>query len=195
MLAQYQMMGARAQQQELVQQQLAEYERARQEEESYRNLATQQGFDPLSRQSLVQAYQISPTLGMKVLSAQEQAKAHAAMAANQASDASIRQQRFQAELPTLLAGAGKAKTEQAMADLTMTRDLAAGVLQTGKGFDKLKEHIKTNDLPNDLISKNIITKQKSFNFNSSNPFENIFNNNYIIAGALISLFIIQQKIF
>jgi hypothetical protein len=141
MLAQYQMMGARAQQQELVQQQLAEYERARQEEESYRNLATQQGFDPLSRQSLVQAYQISPTLGMKVLSAQEQAKAHAAMAANQASDASIRQQRFQAELPTLLAGAGKAKTEQAMADLTMTRDLAAGVLQTGKGFDKLKEHI------------------------------------------------------
>ena len=57
MLAQYQMMGARAQQQELVQQQLAEYERARQEEESYRNLATQQGFDPLSRQSLFQAYQ------------------------------------------------------------------------------------------------------------------------------------------
>ena len=139
MLAQYQMMGARAQQQELVQQQLAEYERARQEEESYRNLATQQGFDPLSRQSLVQAYQISPTLGMKVLSAQEQAKAHEAMAANQASDAAIRQQRFQAEKSGLLAGATKAQIESANAALTQIRDVAGTVLQNnGEGFDELK---------------------------------------------------------
>jgi len=134
------MMGARAQQQELVQQQLAEYERARQEEESYRNLATQQGFDPLSRQSLVQAYQISPTLGMKVLAAQEQAKAHAAMAANQASDASIRQQRFQAEMPGLLAGASKAQIESSNAVLTRLRDVAGTVLQNdGEGFDELKK--------------------------------------------------------
>lgn len=140
MLAQYQMMGARAQQQQLVQQQLAEYERARQEEESYRNLAAQQGFDPLSRQSLVQAYQISPTLGMKVLAAQEQAKAHAAMAANQASDASIRQQRFQAELPGLLAGASKAQIESSNAALTRLRDVAGTVLQNnGEGFEDLKK--------------------------------------------------------
>lgn len=140
MLAQYQMMGARAQQNELARAQLSEYERAKQEEEAYRNLATQQGFDPLSRQSLVQAYQISPTLGMKVLSAQEQAKAHAAMAANQASDASIRQQRFQAELPGLLAGATKSQIESSNSALSRLRDVAGTVLQNnGEGFEELKK--------------------------------------------------------
>jgi hypothetical protein len=149
MMAQYQMMGARAQQQELVQQQLAEYERARQEEEAYRNLATQQGFDPLSRQSLTQAYQISPTLGMKVLAAQEQAKAHAAMAANQASDASIRQQRFQAELPGLLAGASKSQIESSNAALSRIRDVAGTVLQNnGEGFDELKKLSEHTDWGN-----------------------------------------------
>ena len=84
MLAQMQQMDYRDQQNALAQAQLSEYQRARKEEEDYRVLASQPGFNPLSAQSLTQAYQISPTLGMKVLAAQEQAKLHAAAAANQA---------------------------------------------------------------------------------------------------------------
>ena len=142
MMAQYQAMGYRQQQNALAQAQLDEYTRAKREEEDYRNLATQPGFNPLSQQSLVQAYQISPTLGMKVLAAQEQAKMHAAAALNQTGEANIRREKFNAELPGLIAGADKSKLELANAQIGQAREMAAHVLQTGKGYDQLRKMVQ-----------------------------------------------------
>lgn len=164
-----QAMGYRQQQNALAQAQLEEYARARKEEEDYRNLATQPGFDPLSRQSLVQGYQISPTLGMKILAAQEQAKMQQAAAANQASDASIRQQRFQAELPGLVAKSGEAGVAASMATLGRARELAMGVLQSGKGYNDLKKLAKGSgwegmlgDEPNPQELRALATQASTF---------------------------------
>ena len=153
MLAQMQRMDIQDQQNMLAQAQLAEYQRARKEEEDYRNLALQPGFDPLSSQSLTQAYQISPTLGMKVLAAQEQAKAYAATASNLASERNVRERRFQNELPGIIAGAEKAKLEEANAQLGQARDLAGTVLQTGKGYDNLRKAVQGTPWANQLGDK------------------------------------------
>lgn len=135
-------MDVQDQQNALAQAQLSEYQRARKEEEDYRVLASQPGFNPLSAQSLTQAYQISPTLGMKVLAAQEQAKLHAAAAANQAGEQNIRRQRFQAELPGLVAGAEKTELEKTNTQLGLARQLAMQVVQTGQGYDELRKAVQ-----------------------------------------------------
>ena len=142
MMAQYQAMGYRQQQNALAQMQMDEYQRARKEEEDYRNLALRPGFNPLSPQSLTQAYQISPALGMKVLAAQEQAKAYGATAKNLASEQSVRERRFQADLPGLIAGAQKTELETANAQLGQARNLAETVLQTGKGYGNLRKALQ-----------------------------------------------------
>jgi hypothetical protein len=67
MLAQYQMMGARAQQQQLAQQQMEEYERARQEDEMVRQYYSQPGIDPFARTTLAGLAQRSPTTFAKFM--------------------------------------------------------------------------------------------------------------------------------
>jgi len=68
MLAQYQMMGARATQQQLAQQQLEEYERARREDEMVRQYYARPGMDPLSRGALTGLASVSPSTFVKSLS-------------------------------------------------------------------------------------------------------------------------------
>jgi hypothetical protein len=68
MLAQYQMMGARAQQQELARMQMDEYERARREDEMVRQYYARPGMDPLSRSALTGLASVSPSTFVKSLS-------------------------------------------------------------------------------------------------------------------------------
>ena len=67
MLAQYQMMGARAQQQQLAEQQLAEYERARQEDEAIRQYYSQPGRGALTQANLTELARISPQTFIKAM--------------------------------------------------------------------------------------------------------------------------------
>jgi hypothetical protein len=69
MLAQYQMMGARAQQQQLAQQQLEEYERARQEDEMVRQYYMQPGRGALNQPNLTGLAQVSPSTFIKAMPA------------------------------------------------------------------------------------------------------------------------------
>ena len=67
MLAQYQMMGARAQQQELARMQMEEYERERQEDEAVRQYYSQPGLDPFARTTLAGLAPRSPTTFAKFM--------------------------------------------------------------------------------------------------------------------------------
>ena len=69
MLAQYQMMGARAQQQQLASAQLAEYERARQEEENLRNYLGSSGVNMMDPQLATRMGAISPKYLTQIMTA------------------------------------------------------------------------------------------------------------------------------
>jgi hypothetical protein len=84
MLAQYQMMGARATQQQLAQQQLEEYERARREDEMVRQYYSQQGVDPFARSTFAGLASKSPTAFFKAM------PAYSGMYAEQAREAALR---------------------------------------------------------------------------------------------------------
>jgi hypothetical protein len=84
MLAQYQMMGARAQQQQLAQMQMEEYERARQEDEAVRQYYSQPGIDPFARTTLAGLAPRSPTTFAKFMTP------YSGMYAEQAREAALR---------------------------------------------------------------------------------------------------------
>ena len=140
MLAQYQMMGARATQQQLAQQQLEEYERARQEEENLRNYLGSGGVNMMDPQLATRMGAISPKYLTQIMTAQAQAKRDAELAAEARARISQGERRLGAEMPGLLAGASKAQIESSNAALTRLRDVAGTVLQNnGEGFDELKK--------------------------------------------------------
>lgn len=146
MLAQYQMMGARAQQQQLVQQQLAEYERARQEEENLRQYIGSNGVNMMDPQFATRMAAISPKYLTQIMTAQAQAKRDAELAAEARSRISQGERRLEAEMPGLLAGATKSQIESSNAALTRLRDVAGTVLQNnGEGFEELKKLSEHSD--------------------------------------------------
>jgi hypothetical protein len=125
MLAQYQMMGARAQQNQLAQQQLAEYERARQEDEMVRQYYSQPGLDPFSRQTFAGLAPKSPTAFFKAM------PAYSGMFAERAREEALRgsERRAEEEQPYKMQeaiGKGrKASSEATAEDLKSAQRLVA----------------------------------------------------------------------
>jgi hypothetical protein len=115
MLAQYQMMGARAQQQELARMQMDEYERARREDEMVRQYYSQPGLDPFARQTFAGLAPRSPTAFFKAM------PAYSGMYAEQARESALRGQerREEEQQPYKLQearGKGRKATSEATAE-------------------------------------------------------------------------------
>jgi len=146
--AQMQAMDYRQRQNALAELQMAEYQRKLQADMATRALGGEAGFNIADPRLVGRAVQLGGLeegvrvanyqRQMEALKAQEEAQR--AAAANQASEANIRRERFEAEKPGLLAGASEAQIKKSIQQLTKFQTVAGNVLQRGgEGFDALKK--------------------------------------------------------
>jgi hypothetical protein len=148
MFAQMQTMDYRQRQNALAEMQMAEYQRKLQADMATRALGGEAGFNIADPRLVGRAVQLGGLEeGVRVANYQRQMEslkaseaAQRAAAANQASEADIRRQRFEAEKPGLLAKASKEQLDKSMSELSRLREVAGNVLQNnGKGFDELRK--------------------------------------------------------
>lgn len=137
-----QAMSYRQQQNALAQAQLEEYQRQRQEEEGLRNYMAQQGVDPMSEEFMRRVAGISPKYLTGLMSARAAAERDLALRSEARSRIDQAERRLGAEMPGIQAKSRKEQLDKALAEVGMAREMAMGVLQTGEGYDKLKEFIK-----------------------------------------------------
>lgn len=150
MLAQYQMMGSRAQQNELAQLQMQKLQQEQQQQNALRGILSQPGFDlnsPAATRALLGAGLFDEPL--KLQAAQDTRALHQAARQNYESEIQARTgltaaqiDKYGAETEKEAALARKAKLEEDAAHLTKAREGASLVLsQGGKGFDRWKANL------------------------------------------------------
>lgn len=133
MLAQYQMMGSRAQQEQLQQLQMQKLQQEQEHQNALSALLGGQNFNLMAPQAVNAVAAHDPALAIQLANAQRSQQHYGAIE-------DIARQEFQAKLPGLLANTTKSQIETSNTQLTQLRDLAGTVLQNnGEGFDKLKE--------------------------------------------------------
>ena len=148
MLAQYQMMGSRAQQNELAQLQMQKLQQEQDQQNALRGVLSGQNFDLMSQQGVRDIARYNPELAIQLSNALRGQQHYGALESQAAQELAMKRPVYSAQVEKELAQGSKAALERD-ADLLRNQEVKGAkiVMADGKGYDAWY-----SGLPNDLKS-------------------------------------------
>jgi hypothetical protein len=148
MLAQYQMMGARAQQNQLAQMQMQKLQQEQDQQNALRGVLSGQNFNLMSQQGVRDIARYNPELAIQLSNALRGQQHYGALESQAAQELAMKRPVYSAQVEKELAQGSKAALERD-ADLLRNQEVKGAkiVMADGKGYDAWY-----SGLPNDLKS-------------------------------------------